>query len=132
MKTFFRVHAQHLPAGDVWHVGPPPRRLAGWLQGGGCGGLFDVMLTTYTVWEREGATYSIDRAFLSKWAWSHVVMDEAHALKNSLSTRTRKLCRVAQGAAHRVMLTGGGGGGWCGAAWSVGVGQGGCGMGVHA
>ncbi|GFR44725.1 hypothetical protein Agub_g6050, partial [Astrephomene gubernaculifera] len=75
-------------------------------KGGGCGGLFDVLLTTYTLWEREGANYGIDRAFLSKWPWSHVVMDEAHALKNSSSTRSRKLRKVAQMAATRIMLTG--------------------------
>ena len=43
------------------------------LQGAGCGGLFHIMLTTYTLWEREGTSYSLDRAFLSKWNWSHVV-----------------------------------------------------------
>ncbi|KAG2446661.1 hypothetical protein HYH02_008231 [Chlamydomonas schloesseri] len=75
-------------------------------KGGGCGGLFDVMLTTYTLWEREGANYSIDRSFLSKWPWSHVVMDEAHALKNSSSTRSKKLRKVAGLAATRIMLTG--------------------------
>ncbi len=75
-------------------------------QGGGTGGLFDVCLTTYTLWEREGPTYGIDRCFLAKWPWSHVVMDEAHALKNSASTRSRKLRKVAQLAATRIMLTG--------------------------
>ncbi|GLC48685.1 hypothetical protein PLESTB_000125600 [Pleodorina starrii] len=83
---------------------PPPVRQSG--KGGGCGGLFDVLLTTYTVWEREGPAYGIDRAFLSKWPWSHVVMDEAHALKNSSSTRSKKLRKVAQLAATRIMLTG--------------------------
>lgn len=69
------------------------------------------MLTTYTLWEREGANYSIDRSFLSKWPWSHVVMDEAHALKNSSSTRSKKLRKVAGLAATRIMLTGESGGG---------------------
>ncbi|KXZ47584.1 hypothetical protein GPECTOR_34g743 [Gonium pectorale] len=72
----------------------------------GCGGLFDVMLTTYTLWERDGPNYAIDRAFLARWPWSHVIMDEAHALKNSASTRSRKLRKVASGAMTRVMLTG--------------------------
>lgn len=34
------------------------------------------------------------------------IMDEAHALKNSKSTRAKKLRGVAELARHRVMLTG--------------------------
>lgn len=34
---------------------------------------FDVLLTTYTMYEREGVAYSIDRQFLKKWPWSNVV-----------------------------------------------------------
>jgi SWI/SNF-related matrix-associated actin-dependent regulator 1 of chromatin subfamily A len=45
---------------------------------------------------------STDRAFLRKWAWSQVVMDEAHALKNAASSRARRLRRLAQ-----ARLTGG-------------------------
>lgn len=108
MATFGRAcrtrRRHRLPVHAVSHalhnVSPPVS------QGGGTGGLFDVCLTTYTLWEREGPTYGIDRCFLAKWPWSHVVMDEAHALKNSASTRSRKLRKVAQLAATRIMLTG--------------------------
>jgi hypothetical protein len=56
---------------------PSPRGSAP--QGGGCGGLFDIMLTTYTLWERESTAYSIDRSFLSRWPWSHVVRRAARS-----------------------------------------------------
>lgn len=67
---------------------------------------FDVVLTCYTLFER-GKDYGKDRTFLSKWAWSHLVMDEAHGLKNRNSTRSRKLRMVAKSCKHRIMLTGG-------------------------
>ncbi|KAG1655262.1 hypothetical protein FOA52_009819 [Chlamydomonas sp. UWO 241] len=66
---------------------------------------FDVMLTTYTLFEREGG-YIKDRAFLLKWAWSYLVADEAHALKNRSSIRTRKLRKVAATCGNRILLTG--------------------------
>lgn len=40
----------------------------------------------------------LDRGFLEKWRWSHLVMDEAHALKNRNASRTMRLRRRAQGA----------------------------------
>jgi len=38
---------------------------------------------------------SADRAFLRKWKWSQMVMDEAHALKNANSQRSRRLRKLA-------------------------------------
>jgi SWI/SNF-related matrix-associated actin-dependent regulator 1 of chromatin subfamily A len=35
----------------------------------------------------------LDRGFLEKWRWSHLVMDEAHALKNRNASRTMRLRR---------------------------------------
>jgi SNF2 family DNA or RNA helicase len=107
-------------------------------------GAFDVMLTTYTLFERVGASnrcvlrparrqhasappcmlaarllsharpphthmcvcvprsrvcgHSADRSFLRKWKWSQMVMDEAHALKNANSQRSKRLRKLARGA----------------------------------
>ncbi|WIA09411.1 hypothetical protein OEZ85_008816 [Tetradesmus obliquus] len=69
-------------------------------------GAFDVMLTTYTLFERVGASNSADRAFLRKWKWSQMLLDEAHALKNAASQRSRRLRKLAAGCRGRVMLTG--------------------------
>lgn len=40
---------------------------------------------------------SADRTFLRKWKWSQMVMDEAHALKNANSQRSRRLRKLAAG-----------------------------------
>ena len=42
---------------------------------------FDVMLTCYTLFERESADQKLDRSFLRSWRWSHLVLDEAHAVR---------------------------------------------------
>jgi SWI/SNF-related matrix-associated actin-dependent regulator 1 of chromatin subfamily A len=49
---------------------------------------------------------SADRAFLRKWKWSQMLLDEAHALKNAASQRSRRLRKLAGGCRGRVMLTG--------------------------
>ncbi|GAX85084.1 hypothetical protein CEUSTIGMA_g12504.t1 [Chlamydomonas eustigma] len=66
---------------------------------------FDIMITTYTLFEREGG-YKHDRSFLQKWKWSYLVADEAHALKNRSSIRTRKLRKLAVCCENRILLTG--------------------------
>ena len=48
----------------------------------------------------------LDRAFLEKWRWSHLIMDEAHALKNRNASRTMRLRRTANASNHRIMMTG--------------------------
>ena len=44
---------------------------------------FDVMLTCYTLFERDGQDQRIDRTFLKSWPWSHLVLDEAHAVRST-------------------------------------------------
>ncbi len=57
----------------------------------------DVMVTTYAT-----ATRDIDE--LAGFRWNRVVLDEAHAVKNSLSRGAKAVRRLE--AAHRVALTG--------------------------
>lgn len=67
---------------------------------------FDVLLITYTMFERDSMDARVDRALIKKWQWSHLVADEAHALKNSTSVRHTKLMGVAQECEFRILLTG--------------------------
>lgn len=48
----------------------------------------------------------LDRLFLEKWRWSHLIMDEAHALKNRNASRTTRLRRIANASRRRIMMTG--------------------------
>eukprot|EP00898_Chlorokybus_atmophyticus_P004149 jgi/Chlat1/4735/Chrsp30S04772 len=61
---------------------------------------FDVLLTTYTVFERDGGRQQSDRAFLRKLRYSHVVLDEAHLVKDASSARARRLDSVARKCAE--------------------------------
>lgn len=67
---------------------------------------FHVMLTSYTLFERDSPDQRIDREFLESWRWSHLIMDEAHALKNRNAQRTTRLRRVANASRRRIMMTG--------------------------
>ena len=58
--------------------------------------------STLPVFGRDSA----DRTFLRKWKWSQIILDEAHALKNASSARSKRLRRLASEARGRVMLTG--------------------------
>eukprot|EP00897_Mesotaenium_endlicherianum_P008187 jgi/Mesen1/7397/ME000388S06610 len=48
---------------------------------------FNVLLTTYSFFERDSLTQKADRAFLKAWDFSCVLMDEAHLLKDRNSSR---------------------------------------------
>jgi SNF2 family DNA or RNA helicase len=67
---------------------------------------FHVMLTSYTLFERDSPDQRADRDFLESWRWSHLIMDEAHALKNRNAQRTTRLRRVANTSRRRIMMTG--------------------------
>ena len=67
---------------------------------------FNIMLTCYTLFERGSPEQAADRAFLEGWRWSHLIMDEAHALKNKNAQRVIKLRRVANVSRRRIMMTG--------------------------
>lgn len=57
--------------------------------------LFNIMLTCYSLFERDSADQQADRSFLKKWDWSHLLLDEAHAVKNAMAMRTKRLTRCA-------------------------------------
>jgi len=67
---------------------------------------FNVMLTCYSLFERQSAQTKDDRKFLKKWDWSCVLMDEAHLLKDRSSFRSKRLREIAHKAKQRLMLTG--------------------------
>lgn len=54
---------------------------------------FNVLLTTYTLFERDSEENKLDRAFLKQWRWSCLMLDEAHAVKNRSARRTANLNR---------------------------------------
>ena len=54
---------------------------------------FNVLLTCYTLFERNSVEQQADRSFLKKWQWSHLLLDEAHAVKNANAMRTKRLTR---------------------------------------
>lgn len=51
------------------------------------------MLTCYTLFERDTSDQRIDRSFLQSYAWSHIVLDEAHAVGSpACRHRLQHLC----------------------------------------
>lgn len=65
-------------------------------------GEVDIILSTYTIFERESG--KVDRAFLSAQSFEYLVLDEAHCIKNSSSSRVSSL--NALHTEHRLLLSG--------------------------
>ncbi|CAM9795532.1 unnamed protein product, partial [Ascophyllum nodosum] len=65
-------------------------------------GMPDIILTTYVIWERESS--GDDRAFLKKFRYDYMILDEGHSIKNIKSSRFQRL-RVVD-ARHRLLLSG--------------------------
>lgn len=57
-------------------------------QGGDAAPPFDILLTGYPLFEKDSAEQLCDRSFLRSFAWSHLVLDEGHAIRNTTSKRT--------------------------------------------
>lgn len=67
---------------------------------------FNVLLASYSLFERRSGQQKDDRRVLKRWQWSCVLMDEAHVLKDKNSYRWKNLMSVAKSARQRLMLTG--------------------------
>ena len=70
------------------------------------GGAFDVLIACYSLFERDSADQKAHRAWLRSMTYSHLVLDEAHLLKNRATQRAKRLDAVAARARRRVLLTG--------------------------
>lgn len=65
-------------------------------------GLMDIILTTYSIFEKEAC--GVDRAFMRNRNFDYLVLDEAHCLKNSASSRYLNLNNI--NPKHRLLLSG--------------------------
>ena len=66
----------------------------------------DVVIACYSIFERDSADSKEKRAWLRSLNYSHLVLDEAHLVKNRQTQRARRLDAVATKARRRVLLTG--------------------------
>jgi len=70
------------------------------------GGAFDVIIACYSLFERDSAEQKTHRQWLRTLNYSHLVLDEAHLVKNRATQRAKRLDAVAAKARRRVLLTG--------------------------
>ena len=75
-------------------------------RSGGGGGAFDVLIACYSLFERDSADQKQHRAWLRSMTYSHLVLDEAHLVKNRATQRAKRLDAVAARARRRLLLTG--------------------------
>ena len=88
-------------AAEAWSSGP---RGDGRVASGG--GAFDVVIACYSIFERDSSDSKEKRTWLRSLNYSHLVLDEAHLVKNRQTQRARRLDAVATKARRRVLLTG--------------------------
>ena len=67
---------------------------------------FDILITSYSIFERRSEKMKKDRKFLKRWKWNRVIMDEGHVLKDATSQRNKRLQDIVSKARQRIMLTG--------------------------
>lgn len=65
-------------------------------------GDFDVLLTTYTYFERDSC--QDDRNFLRSFHFGYMILDEGHSIKNSKTSRFKRI--TAMRARNRLVLSG--------------------------
>ncbi|RHY32487.1 hypothetical protein DYB32_002523 [Aphanomyces invadans] len=65
-------------------------------------GTFDILLTTYTYFERDSA--SEDRKFLRSFSYGYLVLDEGHTIKNSNTSRFKRISALK--TRNRLVLSG--------------------------
>ena len=75
-------------------------------RSGAGGGAFDVLIACYSLFERDSADQKQHRAWLRSMTYSHLVLDEAHLVKNRATQRAKRLDAVAARARRRLLLTG--------------------------
>ena len=67
---------------------------------------YDVIVVCYSLFERDSIESQDNRAWLQRMEFSHLILDEAHLLKNREAQRTTRLTRLARKAHYRLLLTG--------------------------
>ena len=64
-----------------------------------------MLIACYSLFERDSADQRNHRAWLRQLTFSHLVLDEAHLVKNRSTQRAKRLDVVAARARRRVLLT---------------------------
>jgi SWI/SNF-related matrix-associated actin-dependent regulator 1 of chromatin subfamily A len=67
---------------------------------------YDVIIVCYSLFERDSIESQDNRSWLQRMEFSHLILDEAHLLKNRDAQRTIRLTRTARKAHYRLLLTG--------------------------
>jgi SNF2 family DNA or RNA helicase len=65
---------------------------------------FDILVTTYQIFDKQGGNAITDRALFRRFKWQYIICDEGHSLKKSDSQRFRTLTSLH--TKHRLLLSG--------------------------